>query len=468
MDSLDRAIVALERALGDERVSTDPALRRAMSRDESDIDGVVASCVVAPRSAEDVTRALALCAAHDVPVFPRGGGTGRTGGSVPISDGVVLDTRGLSDLVEVDRENLLAVVGPGMTTEAFQNAVAREGLFFPPDPQSAPWSCLGGNVAENAGGPRAFKYGVTRDWTLGMDVALMGGELLRVGRRTAKGVTGYDLASTLVGSEGTLGVFTALTLRLMVRPPCLRAVLARFADVVDAGRAVARTVALGARPRCIELLDGVCCDVLRASAPEALPEGVGALLLMEADGDSDAEVDGCVRRVADACGAARAVDVSVAQDPAAMAALWSVRRVMSRALRERARHKVSEDVVVPRASVPALLRATRDIAAERALVMPTYGHAGDGNLHVNVLWDDDSQRPAVHGAVEDLLRATLSLGGTLTGEHGVGLAKRAYLPWEQSEGLIALQRRVKSAFDPKGLLNPGKIFAPDAAGHRGC
>lgn len=468
MDRIDRARVALSRALGDAVVRTDPDFRREMSRDESDVDGVIAAAVVSPRTADEVSRALALCDAHGVPVFPRGGGTGRTGGSVPVEAGVVLDTRGLAGLVEVDRENLFAVVGPGMTTEAFQRAVAREGLFFPPDPQSAPWSCLGGNVAENAGGPRAFKYGVTRDWTLGMDVALMGGEVLRVGRRTAKGVTGYDLTSTLVGSEGTLGVFTSLTLRLMVRPPCLRAVVARFSDVLHAGDAVARIVAAGARPRCVELLDDVCCDVLRAGAPEALPEGVGAVLMFEADGDSDAEVDGCVARVGEACVAAGATDVSRASEPAAMEALWSVRRVMSRTLRTRARHKLSEDVVVPRASVPALLRAVRGFSAARGLVMPTYGHAGDGNLHVNVLWDDDAQRPAVDAAVADLMRATLALGGTLTGEHGVGLSKRDYLAWEQSEGLIALQRRVKSAFDPKGLLNPGKIFSPAATGHRGC
>lgn len=466
MNPTERATLALQRALGDSRVDTDPEVCEAMSRDESDVPAVTAACVVSATRPEHVATALAVCADLDVPLFPRGGGTGRTGGAVAVRPGVVLDTRGLADLVEIDRVNLLAVVGPGMITEDLQRAVAAEGLMFPPDPLSAPWSCLGGNVAENAGGPRAFKYGVTRDWTLGMDAALMGGETLSVGRRTTKGVSGYDLTSTLVGSEGTLAVFTSLTLRLRVAPPVLRGLTAAFASAEDAGAAVAAVVARGLRPRCLELIDDTCCAVMRDLEPDAVPAGVGALLLIEVDGDSDAEVDLCLARVAEACEDAGGA-CQVARDAAELDALWSARRVMSRALRGRARHKLSEDVVVPRASVPTLLRAVREISLRRGLVMPTYGHAGDGNLHVNVLWDDPSQRPAVDAAVEDLFRATLALRGTLTGEHGIGVTKLPYLPWEQSASLISLQRRVKDAFDPAGLLNPGKIFAP-SAGHRGC
>jgi glycolate oxidase len=386
---------------------------------------------------------------------------------VPLRPGVVLDTRGLAGIAEIDRGGLLAVAGPGTVTEVFQRAVEAEGLFFPPDPLSAPWSTLGGNVAENAGGPRAFKYGVTRDWTLGMDAVLMSGERLAVGRRTAKGVTGYDLTATLVGSEGTLAVFTSLTLRLMVKPPRLRALAATFTDVTHAGAVVSALVAQGARARCVELLDGVCCEVMRAVEPGSVAAGVGAMLIIEADGASDAEVDGCIEEVATLCEAQPGARVALASTPGDMAEVWAARRVLSRALRGRARHKIYEDVVVPRGALTDLLRAVREISERRGVLMPTYGHAGDGNLHVNLLWDHPSQRVAVDLAVEDLFRATLALRGTLTGEHGVGVTKRDYLSWEQSDALIALQRRVKRAFDPRELLNPDKVLPPPG-GHRSC
>jgi glycolate oxidase len=467
MNAGDRAVTALRRALGESVVDDTLATREALSRDESDVTPTIALCVVSPSRAEQVAEALRVCESLDVPVYPRGGGTGRTGGSVPLRPGVVLDTRGLAGIDEIDRRGLLAVVGPGTITEAFQRAVEAEGLFFPPDPLSAPWSTLGGNVAENAGGPRAFKYGVTRDWTLGMDAVLMSGERLAVGRRTAKGVTGYDLTATLVGSEGTLAVFTSLTLRLMVKPPKLRALAATFTAVTHAGEVVSALVTRGLRARCVELLDGVCCEVMRAVEPGSVAAGVGAMLIVEADGASDAEVDRCIEEVATLCEAQPGARVALASTPADMADVWAARRVLSRALRGRARHKLSEDVVVPRGSLTELLRAVSEISERRGVPMPTYGHAGDGNLHVNLLWDDPSQRGAVDLAVEDLFRSTLGLRGTLTGEHGIGVTKRDYLSWEQSDALIALQRRVKSAFDPRGLLNPDKVLPP-SSGHRSC
>ncbi|MFO0624724.1 MAG: FAD-linked oxidase C-terminal domain-containing protein [Polyangiales bacterium] len=467
MNAADRAVTALRRALGPSVVDDTPETCEALSRDESDVAPTVAACVVAPTVAAQVVEALRLCEAHDVPVYPRGGGTGRTGGSVPLRRGVVLDTRALAGIHEIDRAGLLAVVGPGTLTASFQREVEGEGLFFPPDPLSAPWCTLGGNVAENAGGPRAFKYGVTRDWTLGMDAVLMGGERLAVGRRTAKGVTGYDLTATLVGSEGTLAVFTSLTLRLMVKPRHLRALAATFTDVVHAGEVVSALVARGLRARCVELIDGVCCEVMRTVEPGSVEADAGGMLIVEADGDSEGEVDRCIGEVATVCEAVPGARFRVAASSEAMAELWGARRVLSRALRGRARHKLSEDVVVPRGEVATLLRAVRGISERRGVLMPTYGHAGDGNLHVNLLWNDPGERPAVALAVEDLFRATLDLRGTLTGEHGIGVTKRDYLSWEQSDALIALQRRVKRAFDARGLLNPEKILPP-SHGHRHC
>lgn len=460
-------MTALRRALGESIVDDSRATCEALSRDESDVTPTVAMCVASPHRAEQVREALRICEAHDVPVYPRGGGTGRTGGSVPLRPGVVLDTRPLAGIQEISRAGLFAVVGPGTITAEFQRAVEAEGLSFPPDPLSAPWSTLGGNVAENAGGPRAFKYGVTRDWTLGLDAALMGGELVSVGRRTAKGVAGYDLTATLVGSEGTLAVFTSLTLRLMVKPPALRTLAATFRDVAHAGAAVSSMVARGVRARCIELIDDVCCEVMRATEPGSVPPGAGAMLIVEVDGEADAEVDLAIANAAGLCEAQVGATVEVAASPEAIEGLWGARRVLSRALRGRARHKLSEDVVVPRGAITELLVAVREISARRGVLMPTYGHAGDGNLHVNVLWDDSAQRAEVDLAVEDLFRATLALRGTLTGEHGIGVTKRDYLPWEQSDALIDLQRRVKRAFDPRGLLNPDKVL-PLPGAHRSC
>lgn len=467
MTPAERVALELERLLGPSRVITDADLCAGYARDESEAESVVPPCVVRAATAADVAETLRFCERHGVPVVPRGGGTGRTGGATVTVPSVVIDTTPLGDLKDIDRANGLAVVGVGVRTGALHEAVEREGLFYPPDPQSAEWCCLGGNLAENAGGPRAVKYGVTRDWVLGVEAAHVGGTLVRHGRRTAKGVTGYDTVGMLIGSEGTLAVFTEATLRLTALPTVVRGVLAVFPDAVAAGRAVGLLLAAGARPRCIELLDAICCDVMRADDPAVLPAGAGAALIVELDGFDEAAVAREAERAAECCVAAGAGSARSASDAAERAALWAVRRVMSRALRRRAANKLSEDVVVPRAQVPELIARVKAISADERVVMPTYGHAGDGNLHVNLLWDHDDERPRVQRAIERLFRATLDLGGTLSGEHGIGVMKAPYLAWEQSPELIALQSRVKAAFDPKGLLNPGKVFGAEPS-HRAC
>jgi glycolate oxidase len=327
---------------------------------------------------------------------------------------------------------------------------------------------IGGNVAENAGGPRAFKYGVTRDYVLGLDVCLMGGKALSVGRRTVKGVTGYDVTALLVGSEGTLGVFTQITLRLLAKPNEVATLLALFTDVHACGAAVARVVAQGIRPRCLELLDAPTLDAIRGQV--SIDPRAGAMLLSEVDGDP-ATVSAEAERLGEALSQGDGViDVLVAQDAAQRARLWAGRRSLSLATRRLARHKLSEDVVVPRSKMGELLRRVDRIGQENATRHLTYGHAGDGNLHVNFLWDDDSERERVDRCIELLMRATIDLGGTLSGEHGIGVTKAPYLPIEQSSDLIELQRSVKRAFDPKELLNPGKIFPAKGhgVGHLSC
>ncbi len=421
--------------------------------------------VVIAERAEDVAATLAVADEHGVPVTPRAGGTGRTGGAVPAAGGIVLLTHALGKIKEIDTQDLVAVVEPGVITADLHAACEKEGLFYPPDPNSLKTCMIGGNVAENAGGPRAFKYGVTREYVLGLEACLMGGRVVRTGRRTVKGVTGYDVTALLVGSEGTLGVFTEVTLRLVPKPPEVATVLALFDDVHACGAAVSAVVAAGLVPRCLELLDAATLDAVRGAGVAVDPRA-RAMLLIEMDGEGTS-VESQIARLGDVVGARKGVlDLLVAQDAAQRARLWEARRALSPATRKLAKYKLSEDVVVPRSRVSELLTRVDEIGKETGVRHLTYGHAGDGNLHVNFLWNDDAERPLVDRATHALMKATVEMRGTLSGEHGIGITKAAYLPLEQAAELIALQRDLKRVFDPKDLLNPGKIFP--ARGHGAC
>lgn len=452
--ALDLA-VPLARRIGEHKVIDDRDLLEGLAGDESHVEPRVPDLAVRARDRGDVRATLELAAAHGVPVTARGGGTGKSGGAIPFRGGVVLDMTRVNRLVEVDAENLLAVVQPGMITGEFQQAVEDEGLFYPPDPNSLETCTLGGNAAHNAGGPRAFKYGVTKRYVLGAEVALIGGEILRTGKRTVKGVAGYDLTGLLVGSEGTLGVFTELTLRLLRKPPCLATLLVRFGDEIAAGRAVARIVAAGLVPRVLEFMEGVAVETVRlAGAP--VPEDTGALLLAEIDGPRDEVVETDAVALADQCEAEGAIEVLMARHGGDRERLWAARRTLSDAIKDRARFKLAEDIAVPRAAAPRLLEELRRIGERHRVTVASYGHAGDGNYHVNVLWDDEEVDP--WPAISDIFDATLALGGTISGEHGIGLAKVDYLPRELDPGVLALMRKLKAQFDPQDLLNPGKIF----------
>jgi glycolate oxidase len=462
--AVDRAKLELERRLGPSKVLTSADACGPYANDESDVGGRPPDAVVIATSAADVAVVLQVAEACEVPVTPRAGGTGRTGGAVPVAGGIVLATHALARIKEIDRANLVAVVEPGVVTGALHEAVEREGLFYAPDPNSLESCCIGGNLAENAGGPRAFKYGVTRDWVLGLEACLMGGRIVRTGKRTVKGVTGYDVTALLVGSEGTLGVFTEATLRLVPRPPAVITALALFTDVRAAADTVGAIVAAGIIPRCLELLDAATLDAVRG-AGVSVDLRAGAMLLVEVDGEA---AEAVLERLGEvATHNAGCIDVVVAQDAGQRDRLWAARRMLSKATRKLARHKLSEDVVVPRTRITELLERTDAIGDATGVRHLAYGHAGDGNLHVNFLWDDDAERPAVDRAIGMLMQATVDLGGTLSGEHGIGVSKAQYLRLEQSEDLIALQRDIKRAFDPRDLLNPGKIFPTDG-GHRAC
>ena len=452
----------LARELGPRRVVRDEERLDAYSHDESGLGRFPPAAAVLCESAAEVALVLRLAREHRVPVTPRGTGTGMTGGALAVRGGIVLSTERMTKVLAIDEQNLLAVVEPGVITGVLQEQVEAAGLFYPPDPASLESCSLGGNVAENAGGPRAFKYGVTRRYTLGLELALMGGERFRCGRRTVKGVTGYDLVATVVGSEGTLAVVTEITLRLLPRAPGVQTLLAAMPDAVSAGRAITSILHAGEPPRALEILDGVTVEHLRRKeSPFRFPRGVGAVILCELDGRPE-NLEAAMLRVAADCEAAGAVDVLVAKDERERRALWQTRRNASPALKEAHRCKVAEDIAVPLGRIPEMLARIEAIGARHGFTFGTFGHAGDGNLHVNLLHDEDEADPAVaarvHAAIGDLFHEALALGGTLSGEHGIGLAKRDYVSWEQEPGTIAFQQRLKRLFDPDGLLNPGKLI----------
>lgn len=463
-DAVEKAVVELDRRLGPSKVDTSDAGRQAHARDDSPVGGRLPDAVVLAGTRDDVATALEICAKHGVPVTPRAAGTGRTGGAVPVAGGIVLATHGMSKIVDIDRKDLLAIVQPGVITGELHAAVEAEGLFYPPDPNSLATCMIGGNVAENAGGPRAFKYGVTREYVLGLETCLMGGRVIRSGRRTVKGVTGYDVTSLLVGSEGTLGVFTEITLRLVHAPSEIATVLALFSDVRSAAAAVQRVIARGLVPRCLELLDAWTLEAVRRQNV-AIDPRANAMLLVEVDA-RHAPLDTMLEILGETLSeGGDTIDVVAAQDAAQRGRLWEARRMLSMATRKLAKYKLSEDVVVPRSRLVDLLDEAARICEREQVRHLTYGHAGDGNMHVNFLWDDDAERPRVDRAIDGLMRATIQLGGTLSGEHGIGVSKAAYLPLEQGAELVALQQDLKRVFDPDLLLNPGKIFP---AGHTAC
>jgi glycolate oxidase len=452
----------LTRELGPRRVLRDEERLEAYCQDESGLGRFPPAAAVLCESAAEVALVLRLAREHRVPVTPRGAGTGMTGGALAVAGGLVLSTERMKRVLEIDEANLLAIVEPGVVTGVLQEQVEAAGLFYPPDPASLESCSLGGNIAENAGGPRAYKYGATRRYALGLELVLMGGERFRCGRRTVKGVTGYDVVAAVVGSEGTLAVATEITLRLLPKPPGVQTLLAAMPDVVAAGRAVTRILRAGEPPRALELLDGTTVEHLRRKeSPYHFPAGVGAVVLCELDGHSDT-LEAAMLRVGAACEAAGAVDVLVAKDEKERRALWQTRRNASPALKEQHRSKTAEDIVVPLGRIPEMLERIAAIGARHGFTIGTFGHAGDGNLHVNVLHDEEPDDPAVKArvkaAIDDLFRAALALGGTLSGEHGIGLAKREYMAWEQAPELLGFQRRLKAAFDPEGLLNPGKLL----------
>ena len=453
----------LRAAVGDGWVRVD-----AEALDQYSVDGLKRisrrpDVVVVPGSTPEVAAVAHACDDARVPLVPRGAGTGYTGGALPVRGGVVLSMERFTRILEIDEDNLLAVVEPNVVTGDLQDAVERVGLFYPPDPASLRQSVLGGNVAECAGGPRAFKYGTTRQYVLGLEVVLPTGEIVRTGGRTVKNVAGYELTQLLVGSEGTLAIITKIVLRLIPRPPARLALRATFATIADCARAVTEVVRERVVPAALELVDR---ESLQAAANHLgqhtlAPAGTEGMLLIEVDGLAPA-VEEEARRVEAACRRAGAIDLVRAANEREREALWEVRRALSDALKTLARLKLNHDVVVPKGRVPELFALIAALRESHRLRIACFGHAGDGNIHVNMMVnpDDSDEVARAHEAEWRLFEGVIALQGAITGEHGVGITKARFLPLGTSVEELALMRRVKQAFDPNGILNPGKIF-PD-------
>ncbi|HVK82731.1 MAG TPA: FAD-linked oxidase C-terminal domain-containing protein [Kofleriaceae bacterium] len=454
-------VSVLERELGAKAV-VGPGNERleTYGRDESQlIDFFPPVCAALVESTEQAAAVLRLCLEHEVPVTPRGAGSGFCGGSVPVPGGIVLSTEKMTRILAIDPDDLVAVVEPGVITGQLQAAVEEQGMFYPPDPASLEMCSIGGNAATNAGGPRAFKYGVTREYVLGLEVALMGGEVLRCGRRTAKGVTGYDLVAGFVGTEGTFGVITELTLKLLPKPPAAATILAVFPDIAAAGTAINGLLRGGLRPSVLEIADRTSIDHVRSKSRYRFPANAGALVLIEVDGDAES-MPAMMERIGMRCDDLGAIEVVAATEPAERRAVWEARRLITPALREANRIVFSEDVCVPRGRIVEMLARTDRVSAETKIPISVFGHAGDGNLHIQLLSQEDPANPAVRERMWDgarrIFEHTIAVGGTLSGEHGIGLSKRDFVHLEQSEQLLAWQRRWKLMWDPANLLNPGK------------
>ncbi len=455
----DALLKEFQALVGQENVMESEADRFSYAYDAAVLEPKMPGLVVRPTSREDMGRVVKLCNDNGLPLTVRGSGTNLSGGTIPSIGGVVVLTNALNKILEINEADLYAVVEPGVITAKFAAEVAARGLFYPPDPGSQAVSTLGGNVAENAGGLRGLKYGVTKDYVMGVDFFDVDGEIVKSGSRTVKCVTGLNLAGLMVGSEGTLGVFEKLILKLTPPPLAAKAMMAVFDDVNKACETVAAIIAAKIVPATLEFMDNFTIRTVEDFAHAGLPVEAKALLLIEVDGHPG-QVAEEAEKVEAICRQLGAQRIQVAKDAAERNKVWEARRAALSALARVSPTTVLEDATVPRSKIPAMMVALEAIASKYKLTIGTFGHAGDGNLHPTILTDrrNTEEWRRVEAAIDEIFDVALGLGGTLSGEHGIGLAKSKYLEKETSRATILYSRRLKKALDPKGILNPGKII----------
>lgn len=447
--------------VGPESILIDSFDKEKYAHDETEDLEYMPEVVLLPANTEQVSGILKICSEWRIPVTPRAGGTGLSGGALPIYGGILLSVERMNRILEIDSKNLMAVVEPGVITEVLQKEVEQYGLFYPPDPASKGSCCLGGNVAECAGGPRALKYGVTKDYVYGLEVVLPSGEIIRTGGKLLKNVTGYNLTQLMVGSEGTLGIVTRIILKLIPLPTHKRTLLAPFPSVRDAASAVAAIFQAGITPSAVEFMEQEAILVAEQRMQKKFPYSEApALLLIEVDGFDSASLEKQTERIGEVVVELNAIDVYVADSPDKQAQLWAMRRSIGESVKAISAYK-EEDTVVPRAKLPDLMDAVAEMETKYGLRAICYGHAGDGNIHVNILkgdLPDQAWNETLPGAIRELFTKVFEMGGTLSGEHGIGLVQKAFMPLVMEPAQIRLMQEIKRVFDPLNILNPGKMF----------
>jgi len=448
----------LESIVGKEDLLTDKEDRICYSYDATALK-FLPDAILFPENAGEISRILKIANREKIPVFPRGAGSGFSGGSLPVTGGIVIATSKMDLIIELDSENLTVVVEPGVVTERLQKFVESRGLFYPPDPASLKFSTIGGNIAECSGGPRAVKYGVTKDYVLGLEVVLPTGEILSTGVKTAKSVAGYDLTKLMVGSEGTLGIITKAILKLIPLPETKNTLLVLFKSIENAAVAVTNIIKEKIIPSTLEFMDKSTIKCIEEHLKLGLPEETGALLLIEVDGFKEA-VEIQKNKIAEICRNLNPIDIKIAADPKEQEKLWEARRAVSPAVGKLSPSKINEDITVPRSRIPEMLRRIYKIADDFKLNIVCFGHAGDGNIHVNIMTDRENkdEMERVEEAVKRLFSETLELEGTISGEHGIGLTKAPYLKMELGETAYKTMKNIKELFDPNNIMNPGKMF----------
>ncbi|MFS0577064.1 FAD-linked oxidase C-terminal domain-containing protein [Sporosarcina sp. 179-K 3D1 HS] len=415
--------------------------------------------VVQTTTKEEVSFIIKLANEHRFPVYPRGTATSLSGGSLAVNGGVMLDMSQFEKKLVIDQENLLAIVSPSVITSEIHEAAESVGLFYPPDPSSSHVSTIGGNISENSSGPKGLKYGTTKEYVIGLEVVTPTGEIIRTGGKTVKNVTGYDLTRLIVGSEGTLGVVTEAIIRLIPKPEDRKTLLASFDSLINSGKAITSILASGILPSAMELMDNACIVAVENYIPSGLPTEAEAIIIIEVDGHSSA-IQKEINKCAEVCKQFNAINVKVAQNEIEREQIWKSRRMVSPAITQLGPTKISEDATVPRSKIPEMMEKLNEIRDKYKLNLVVFGHAGDGNLHPNILTDKRNieEMKRVEDAVSEIFEAAIELGGTLSGEHGIGLLKAPYMASELGEDGLMMMRKIKEAWDPNNILNPGKIF----------
>jgi glycolate oxidase len=461
-------ISEFEAIVGGEHLILDAEKRYDYSHDETEDFSFLPDVVLKPGSTDEISRIMKLCHEHHIPVTPRGGGTGLSGGALPIRNGIVISMERFNRILHIDELNLQATVEPGVITEVFQNAVREKGLFYPPDPASRGSCFIGGNVSENSGGPKAVKYGVTRDYVLNLEVVLPTGDVIWTGANVLKNSTGYNLTQLMCGSEGTLGIITKIVFKLRGLPSKSVLLLMPFVSNEEACKAIAAIFMAGVTPSGMEFFEreaalktiDYCEKIYAAKVTTPFPENMDAYLLCELDGNEDEVLMRDAERVMNVVEKFQVGEILFADTAAQKAELWKIRENISPAVNAYTLTK-AEDVVAPRANLPRLIVGIKEIGKRYGFNTVCYGHLGDGNLHINVLKENISNADwdtKVMDGIGEIFKLTVSLGGTLSGEHGIGIAKKPYMHIAMGAANIALMRGIKKVFDPHGILNPGKIF----------